>query len=121
MSEIHKIFLRTTTIICFLAFWQTAFGHGYIFSKANEEMKDNIHIEINQNFLIVRFESTYMGQIAPHTRLMIDQNGDEKLEKSEVNTFFNVLKQSMNQQAESRTIYLGGTSVPLQFITAFGP
>ncbi len=64
------------------------YGHGYIFSKANEEMKENIRIEVNQNFLLIKYESIYMGQIAPHIRLMIDTDMDNVLSSDEINHFF---------------------------------
>ena len=72
-----------------LVLWHlTAYGHGYLFSESNEEMRDNILIEINQEFMLIQYESVYLGQIAPHIRLMIDSDSDGILTRDEIDRFF---------------------------------
>lgn len=97
------------------------FGHGYIFSKANEEMKENIRIEINQNFLLIRYESVYMGQIAPHIRLMIDTNLDNVLSSEEISHFFVLYKQTANDFLEKKYLKIDGQEIPMKVVAAFGP
>lgn len=97
------------------------FGHGYIFSKANEEMKENIRIEINQKFLLIRYESVYMGQIAPHIRLMIDTNLDNVLSSEEISHFFDLYKQTANDFLEKKYLKIDGQEIPMKVVAAFGP
>lgn len=97
------------------------FGHGYIFSKANEEMKEDIRIEINQSFLLIRYESVYMGQIAPHIRLMIDTNLDNALSSEEISHFFDLYKQTANDFLEKKYLQIDGQKIPMRVVAAFGP
>jgi hypothetical protein len=115
-----KIF-QCKIILFLLVNLSSSFGHGYIFSKANEEMKDNIRIEINQNFLLIRYESVYLGQIAPHIRLIIDTNSDNILSSEEITDFFTLYKQTVNQSLENHFLQVDGKSVPMKVVAAFGP
>ena len=96
-------------------------AHGYIFSKANEEMKDNVRIEIFQDFMLIRFQSVYLGQIAPHIRLMIDSNEDELLTKSEIDLFFENYKKLINNRLSNRRLFLDEQSLQLNCVTAIAP
>jgi len=111
----------TSILIFLLINLSSILGHGYIFSKANEEMKDNIRIEINQNFLLIRYESVYLGQIAPHIRLLIDANSDNKLASQEISDFFELYKQTANQSLVNQFLLIDGQSVPMKVVAAFGP
>ena len=99
----------------------SVYGHGYIFSKANEEMKENVRIEINQHFLLIKYESVYLGQIAPHIRLIIDANSDNVLSAEEIISFFDLYKKTANQSLENHFLQVDGQSIPMKVVAAFGP
>ncbi len=97
------------------------FAHGYLFSMTNEEMRDNIEIEVNRNFLLIRYESLFLGQIAPHVRLMIDSDADNRVTRTEIDQFFSLYKESLNNEEIRSTLLIDGNPVKLQLVAAFGP
>ena len=117
MKKINLIYILFLILFAVI----NTFGHGYVFSKANEEMKDNVLIEIYQNFMLIRFQSTYLGQIAPHIRLMVDKNGDEALSKDEIDQFFTDYKEMINKQLYDRYLLLDDQQLKLNCVTAIAP
>jgi hypothetical protein len=99
----------------------SVYGHGYIFSKANEEMKENVRIEINQNFLLIKYESVYFGQIAPHIRLIIDADSNNTLTSEEITHFFEIYKQTANENLENHFLQVDGQPIPMKVVAIFGP
>jgi hypothetical protein len=99
----------------------SVYGHGYIFSKANEEMKENVRIEINRNFLLIKYESIYMGQIAPHIRLIIDADSNNTLTSEEINHFFERYKRTANESLENHFLQVDGKQIPMKVVAIFGP
>lgn len=109
-------------MVVFLCFpLQALHSHGYVFSKANEEMHDNIQIEIDRNFLIIQYESVYFGQIAPHVRLMIDANSDNIISRQEIDSFFISYKNSLNRALETKPFYINKQPYLLHLVSVFAP
>jgi hypothetical protein len=94
-------------------------AHGYVFSKANDEMRDNIRIDVSPGSMTIMYQSLYLGQIAPHIRLMIDTNGDEQLTDAEIDTFFAGYKRSLNQLLLRMPIELDGKSAQVRLVDVF--
>jgi len=108
-------------LIIFLFYTGILYSHGYIFSHANEEMKDNVLIEIYQDYMLIHFKSVYLGQIAPHIRLIVDRNEDELLTREEIEIFFNGYKELINQELVHHQLLLEGQSLQLNCVTALAP
>lgn len=92
----------------------TVYGHGYVFSQTNEEMKDQITIYLQANAMKICYDSEYLGQIAPHIRNMIDKNADLTLTQEEINFFFNEYQQSLNQVLLKLPLTIASHQVPIQ-------
>jgi hypothetical protein len=84
-------------------------------------MKDNVLIEIYQNFMLIHYQSIYLGQIAPHIRLMIDKNSDEYLSKNEIDAFFSDYKELVNQKLSEQQLLLDEKPLRLNCVTAISP
>jgi len=82
-------------------------AHSYIFSKTCEEMKDHVVIYIQHEQITIQYRSEYLGQIAPHIRLMIDTNSDSVLSVNEVNNFFSFYKESLNKVLQNLPLFIG--------------
>ncbi|MCK5454316.1 MAG: hypothetical protein KAJ16_08140 [Calditrichia bacterium] len=116
-----KIFGITLILLMILIALGSTYGHGYVFSKANEEMRDNILIEVNQEFMLIKYESVYLGQIAPHIRLMMDSNNDEILTKEEIDRFNVFYKETINEHLKNHSLLINEKPVSLRCVTLFAP
>ena len=101
--------------------WQSGFAHGYVFSKANEEMREEINLQISRNIILMKYESTYFGQIAPHIRNMIDTDADTILTEVEIDSFFQFYKDTFNKQFENTGFEIGSQPVHLHLATVLSP
>ncbi len=110
-----KIFIILLSLLPF-SFLQ---AHGYVFSKANDEMRDDIRIDVYPGYMTIMYQSIYLGQLAPHIRLMIDTNGDEQLTKAEIDTFFAGYKNSLNKLLETMPIDLDGKPAHVRLVNIF--
>lgn len=90
------------------------YGHGYVFSQTNEEMKDQITIYLHANEMKICYDSEYLGQIAPHIRNLIDKNADLSLTQEEIALFFADYKRSLNQALLKLPLTIAGHHVPIQ-------
>jgi len=99
----------------------TVYAHGYIFKYAREEMRNDIRIEILQDRMIIRYKSLYMGQIAPHVRLLIDGNGDALVSAKEANNFFSKFQELINEQLSSLPVLIDGQPYSLKMIRVDSP
>lgn len=77
-------------------------AHGYSFKNSPQEMRDDIHIRIAPSGLVIQYTSVYQGQLAPHTRLMIDTNQDGSLSDGEAEQFRKVFLQRLNEELRHR-------------------
>jgi len=102
-------------------FWQSSYAHGYVFSKANEEMREEINLEISRNIILMKYESTYFGQIAPHIRNMIDTDADTILTEIEIDSFFQFYKDTFNKQFGNTGFEIGTQPIHLHLATVLSP
>ncbi len=96
-------------------------AHGYIFKYAREEMQNDIQIEIKQNQILINYKSLYMGQIAPHIRLMIDKNKDSLISEKEVKIFFDEFQNRVNKQLTQLPVRIDGQKFLLKMIHTISP
>ncbi|MCI0514698.1 hypothetical protein L0128_15900 [candidate division KSB1 bacterium] len=96
-------------------------AHGYMFSQTNEEMKDRIEITIESQRLTVRYDSEYLGQIAPHIRNMIDQNRNLILTRPEIDAFFSRYRAILNETCARNPLYLNQKQIYLKNIECSAP
>lgn len=82
-------------------------SHSYKFSQTSEEMKDKVWIYIQPEQITIQYESEYLGQIAPHIRIMIDSNTDSILTTEELNKFFSNYKKLINTTLQSFPLSVG--------------
>ncbi|GAB4378777.1 MAG: hypothetical protein Kow0042_27530 [Calditrichia bacterium] len=112
------IFAWTVLVLVILSA-TTGHTHGYVFSRTNEEMHDNVKIQIGKETLILQYESIYYGQIAPHTRNMIDANSDTVLTREEIAAFFDDYKNSLNAQLSERPFFINNRPYYLRVVAIF--
>jgi hypothetical protein len=117
----RKLIFIIFILLIILSTGKTVFAHGYVFSQANEEMKENVRIEISPVSLLIRYDSVYLGQIAPHIRLMIDKNADGLLTAGEIELFFEEYKRTLNRELEDHYLQIGDEKIKLNFMAAFAP
>ncbi|MFZ0391670.1 MAG: hypothetical protein WAN36_14510 [Calditrichia bacterium] len=106
-------------LLCLLAA-ELAAAHGYLFSKTNEEMHETITAELAPDMLTLQYESVYLGQIAPHSRLMIDADRDSVITRQEVEAFFKFYKDSLNTALSHIPFTINGERHYLRIISLFG-
>ncbi len=105
----------------FMAALATLQAHGYLFKYAREEMQDDIQIQVVTNSIHMTSQSVYTGQIAPHVRLMIDSNRDTYFSEEEIRTFFERLKQRVNQQLQTFRVWLNQSPLNIQLVQIRSP
>lgn len=117
--------MKRFKIYIFLILWMVPatrlMAHGYIFRLDQEEMRENIRIDIHRQYVTVMYESVYMGQIAPHTRLMIDTNADSVLSRQEIDNFFENYRESLNDTLKDLPIRIGDRKLTMQLMDVFAP
>ncbi|UCE06456.1 MAG: hypothetical protein JSW07_23320 [bacterium] len=96
-------------------------GHGYIFSKTVEEMRDQISIYVQSEQIMIQYQSEYLGQIAPHIRIMIDTNDDSVLTIEEVNNFFATYQKSINETLPDLPLFIDTTPATIELINILAP
>ncbi|NOX38216.1 MAG: hypothetical protein GXO78_11860 [Calditrichaeota bacterium] len=96
-------------------------AHGYIFKYAREEMQDDIRIQVMNNRIQISYQSVYMGQIAPHVRLMIDSNQDTYFSAEEIQSFFNQVRERVNQQLRGFRVQLNQSPLTVQLVQIDSP
>jgi len=96
-------------------------AHGYKFSETNEEMRDQIWIYVQPRQITIQYESEYLGQIAPHIRLMIDSNADSVLTTEEVDKFFADYKKSINEAFQNLPLFIGTRPSTIELVDILAP
>lgn len=117
----HHYFKILILLYLGLFFVNDSKGHGYIFSETNEEMKDDIEIYLQSDQITIKYESVYLGQIAPHIRNMIDRNIDSALVADEVNHFFDKYKNLLNSSLHKLPFLIGKRTAKLNLINTSTP
>ena len=77
-------------------------------------MKDRISIHVEASHITIDYESEYVGQIAPHTRNMMDYDADSLLTACEVANFFARYKQALNQTLQTSPFFVNHQPVTLE-------
>jgi len=96
-------------------------GHGYIFSKTVEEMRDQIAIFVESEQIMIQYESEYLGQIAPHIRIMIDANADSVLTTEEVNIFFAKYQKLIDETLPILPLFIDAAPATIELIDILAP
>lgn len=96
-------------------------GHGYVFSETYEEMKDQIEIHLTSGQFTFRYESEYLGQLAPHIRNMIDTNLDRILTSAEVNQFFAEYRAALDISTQQLPFYINQKPATIQIVDISAP
>lgn len=96
-------------------------AHGYVFSKSNNEIRDNVKIDLYRGYLTIFYQSVYQGQIAPHIRNMIDADADTVLTKDEIDHFIAEYRQIVNDSLKRLPFYVGKNKVTLKLVDVFAP
>ena len=96
-------------------------GHGYIFSKTVEEMRDQISIFVQSEQIMIQYQSEYLGQLAPHIRIMIDANDDSVLTSEEVNNFFASYQKSISKTLPKLPLHIDTVPAAIELIDILVP
>ena len=117
--------MRRVKVYCVILFgvlplWRLE-AHGYRFANTNEEMKDHIFIQMDPQQITVQYQSEYLGQIAPHIRLMMDRNSDSELTDDEVKLFFEAYKTVVNTTLLNVPLNIGSNLSTLELVDVLAP
>ncbi len=96
-------------------------AHGYVFSKSNNEIRDDVTIDVFPDSLTISYRSVYQGQIAPHIRNMIDTNEDAILTEREIAEFISEYRNIVNDSLQQLPFFVGKSKVTLTLVNVFAP
>jgi len=112
-----KMRLKIGAIALLLCLWGASsalYAHGYVFARSNEEMRDDIKILLGPRQMQVEYQAIYQGQIAPHVRLMIDENRDNFIQSEEVERFIPYFIREFNRAHQEDFVEINGVPYPFQ-------
>ncbi len=109
------------TLLCLLVSVPPLWSHDYRFSQTPEEMRDHVWVHVDPTLITIQYESLYLGQIAPHTRCMMDANGDSVVTEQEVASFFTVFGQALNELLGGEPLRVDGRPYRVRLLLCEAP
>lgn len=96
-------------------------SHDYRFSQTPEEMRDQVWVHVDPTLVTIQYESLYLGQIAPHTRSMIDANADSVLTEQEAKAFFAEFGKTLNELLRQEPLNIDGEPFRVRLLECAAP
>lgn len=106
----------------FLLMWGVPlWSHDYRFAQTPEEMRDQVWVHVDPSLVTIQYESLYLGQIAPHTRCMIDTDADGVLTEHEAKAFFSAFGEGLDQLLRQEQLTIDGRTFRVRLLDCDAP
>ncbi|MDZ7338833.1 MAG: hypothetical protein ONB30_09860 [candidate division KSB1 bacterium] len=84
-------------------------------------MRDQVWVHVDPTLVTIQYESLYLGQIAPHTRCMIDTDADSLLTEQEVAAFFTTFGAALNKLLGEEPLSIDGRNFWVRLVECDAP